>query len=43
MGIKVITNPNLDKSCLSKKLLHLNRRGDAIPAKNFLGFIESNF
>ena len=43
MSIKVVTHTNLDKSCLSEILLHLNCRGDAILAKNFLGFIENNF
>ena len=42
INIKVITHPNLDKSSLSKKLLHLNRRGDVILAKDFLRFIANN-
>ena len=43
ININVITHPNLDKCCRNKKLLHLNRRGVAELAKNFLGFIASNF
>ena len=39
MNIEVIAHPNLDKSCLSRKLLHLNRRGDAVLAKGSLQII----
>ena len=41
MKISVINNSNLDVSCLSHKKLHLNEKGNAYLARNFLNFIKT--
>ena len=39
--ISVIDNSNLDVSCLSRKKLHLNEKGNSYLARNFLNFIKN--
>ena len=41
MKISVVDNSNLDVSCLSRKKLHLNEKGNAYLARNFLNFIKT--
>ena len=41
MKISVIDNSNLDVFCLSRKKLHLNEKGNAYLARNFLNFIKT--
>ncbi|MCP4485599.1 MAG: hypothetical protein GY823_13750 [Flavobacteriaceae bacterium] len=41
MKIPVIDNSNIDPSCLSRKKLHLNEKGSAYLARNFLNFIKT--
>ena len=41
MKMSVIDNSNLDSSCLSRKKLHLNKKGNAYLARNFLNFIKT--
>jgi len=40
-SIELIDNSNIELSCLSKKKLHLNVKGDALLAKNFINFINN--
>ena len=39
-NISVIDNSNLDVSCLSRKKLHLNEKGNSYLAMNFINFLE---
>ena len=41
LNVQVIDNSNVDESCLSRKQLHLNRRGDSVLANNYIKFIKS--
>ena len=40
-GLSFIDNNNMDKSCLNKGKLHLNRRGSSFLANNFKNFVNS--
>ena len=40
-GLSFIDNNNIDKSCLNKGKLHLNRRGSSFLANNFKNFVNS--
>ena len=40
-GLSFIHNNNLDKSCLNKGKLHLNRRGSSFLANNFKKFVNA--
>ena len=39
-GLSFIDNNNIDKSCLNKGKLHLNRRGASFLANNFKKFVN---
>ena len=39
--IDFISHENIDETCLSFKKLHLNKKGNAFLAKNFLNYINS--
>ena len=41
LNLKVIENTNIDMSCLGKKKLHLNQRGDSLLAGNFIRFFKT--
>ena len=41
-GLSFIDNNNIDKSCLNKGKLHLNRRGSSFLASNFKNFVNSS-
>ena len=41
LNVQVIDNSNIDVSCLSRKQLHLNRKGDSVLANNYIKFIKS--
>ena len=41
LNVQVIDNSNVDESCLNRKQLHLNRRGDSVLANNYIKFIKS--
>ena len=41
MEIVAIDNANLDVSCLSRKNLHLNEKGNSYLASDFLNFIPN--
>ena len=40
-GLSFIDNSNIDKSCLNRSKLHLNRRGSSFLANNFKQFVNS--
>ena len=40
-GLTSMDNKNIDRSCLNKGKLHLNRRGSSYLANNFKKFVES--
>ena len=40
-GLSIIDNGNIDKSCLNRSKLHLNRRGLSFFANNFNKFVNS--
>ena len=40
-GLSFIVNSNIDKSCLNRSKLHLNRRGSSFLANNFKKFVNS--
>ena len=40
-GLSFIDNGNIDKSCLNRSKLHLNRRGSSFLANNFKKFVNS--
>ena len=40
-GLSFIDNNNIDKSCLNKGKLHLNRRGSSFLANNFKKFVNA--
>ena len=40
-GLSFIDNSNIDRTCLNKGKLHLNRRGSSYLANNFKKFVES--
>ena len=40
-GLSFIDNSNIDKSCLNRSKLHLNRRGSSFLANNFKKFVNS--
>ena len=40
-GLSFIDNSNIDKSCLNRRKLHLNRRGSSFLANNFKKFVNS--
>ena len=40
-GLSFIDNNNIDRSCLNKGKLHLNRRGSSYLANNFKKFVGS--
>ena len=40
-GLSIIDNGNIDKSCLNRSKLHLNRRGSSFLANNFKKFVHS--
>ena len=39
-NVSVIDNSNLDASCLSRKKLHLNEKGNSYLANNFIKFLK---
>ena len=41
LNLKVIENTNIDVSCLGKKKLHLNQRGNSLLAGNFIRFFKA--
>ena len=41
LNLKVIENTNIDVSCLGKKKLHLNQRGNYLLAGNFIRFFKT--
>ena len=41
LNVQLIDNSNIDTSCLSRKQLHLNRKGDSLLANNYIRFIKS--
>lgn len=43
LDVRVIDNHNIDQSCLSRKRLHLNRKGLAQLSKNMKGYLIKNF
>ena len=40
-GLSFIDNNNIDKSCLNKGKLHLNRRGSSFLGNNFKKFVNA--
>ena len=41
VNVQVIDNSNIDVSCLCRKQLHLNRKGDSVLANNYIKFTKS--
>ena len=39
--IELIDNSNLDTSCLSRRMLHLNDKGNSYLANNFINFMKT--
>ena len=39
--IELIDNSNLDTSCLSRRMLHLNDKGNCYLASNFINFMKT--
>ena len=40
-GLSLIDNNNIDKSCLNKGKLHLNKQGSSFLANNFMKFVNA--